>query len=68
MRFRPRHLAPNEFQVALTSGDACCCRKKSARVNKVKVPDNFALGFEEFTTALPNTKRRAAAWPATFAG
>ena len=26
-----------------------------ARANKVKLPDNFALGFEEFTAALPNT-------------
>src|SRR2546423_12808857 len=26
-----------------------------ARSNRVKLPDNFAVGFEEYTTALPKT-------------
>src|SRR4029077_7058770 len=28
---------------------------EKARTNRVKLPDNFALGFEEYTTGLPNT-------------
>ena len=46
-------LAPNEFQSRLRQ--AMLAVSEKARVSKVKVPDNFALGFEEFTTALPNT-------------
>src|ERR1700730_5676857 len=46
-------LAPNEFQSRLRQ--AMLAVSEKARVDKVKVPDNFALGFEEFTTALPNT-------------
>jgi len=46
-------LAPNEFQshlrqVMIQIGD-------KARANKVKLPDNFHLGFDEYTAALPNT-------------
>ena len=46
-------LAPNEFQSRLRQ--AMLAASEKARVNKVKLPDNFALGFQEFTTALPNT-------------
>jgi len=46
-------LAPNEFQSRLRQAMVAVSEK--ARVSKVKIPDNFALGFEEFTTALPNT-------------
>jgi hypothetical protein len=46
-------LAPNEFQTRLRQ--AMLATAEKARANKVKLPDNFALGFEEFTTALPNT-------------
>jgi hypothetical protein len=46
-------LAPNEFQSRLRQ--AMLAVSEKARASKVKVPDNFALGFEEFTTALPNT-------------
>jgi hypothetical protein len=46
-------LAPNEFQTRLRQAMVATFDK--ARANRVKLPDNFALGFEEFTTALPNT-------------
>jgi hypothetical protein len=46
-------LAPNEFQTRLRQAMVSVAEK--ARGNRVKLPDNFALGFEEFTTALPNT-------------
>lgn len=46
-------LAPNEFQSRLRQ--AMLAVSEKARASKVKVPDNFALGFEEFTTRLPNT-------------
>lgn len=46
-------LAPNEFQSRLRQ--AMLSTAEKARANRVKLPDNFALGFEEFTTALPNT-------------
>jgi hypothetical protein len=46
-------LAPNEFQSRLRQ--AMLAVSEKARTSKVKVPDNFALGFEEFTTRLPNT-------------
>jgi hypothetical protein len=46
-------LAPNEFQSRLRQ--AMIAVSEKARANKVKVPDNFGLGFEEFTTRLPNT-------------
>jgi hypothetical protein len=46
-------LAPNEFQSHLRQ--AMLSTAEKARANRVKVPDNFALGFDEFTTALPNT-------------
>jgi hypothetical protein len=46
-------LAPNEFQSRLRQAMVAVAEK--ARANKVRLPDNFALGFEEFTAALPNT-------------
>jgi hypothetical protein len=46
-------LAPNEFQSHLRQ--AMLTTSEKARANKVKLPDNFALGFDEFTSALPNT-------------
>ena len=49
-------LAPNEFQSHLRQ--AMLAASEKARANKVKLPDNFALGFEEFTAALP-TKEAA---------
>ncbi|MEY2541320.1 MAG: hypothetical protein QOI22_922 [Verrucomicrobiota bacterium] len=45
-------LAPNEFQSRLRQAMVASAEK--ARANKVKLPDNFALGFNEFTAALPN--------------
>ena len=49
----PPPLAPNEFQSRLRQSMLAVTEK--ARNNKVKLPDNFALGFEEYTTTLPNT-------------
>jgi hypothetical protein len=46
-------LAPNEFQSRLRQAMVAISDK--ARANRVKLPDNFALGFDEFTAALPNT-------------
>jgi hypothetical protein len=46
-------LAPNEFQTRLRQ--AMLATSDKARVNKVKLPDNFHLGFDEFTAALPDT-------------
>jgi hypothetical protein len=46
-------LKPNEFQMRLRQAMVSVAEK--ARANRVKVPDNFALGFEEFTVGLPNT-------------
>ena len=45
-------LAPNEFQTRLRKAMVASAEK--ARANKVKLPNNFALGFDEFTAALPN--------------
>lgn len=47
-------LAPNEFQTRLRQ--AMVASGEKARANKVKVPNNFALGFEEFTAALPSNE------------
>ncbi len=46
-------MAPNEFQSHLRQAMASTADK--ARANRVKLPENFQLGFDEFTTALPNT-------------
>lgn len=46
-------LAPNEFQSRLRQAMTAVADK--ARTNRVKLPENFALGFDEFTAALPST-------------
>lgn len=46
-------IAPNEFQTRLNQARTALTEK--ARANKVKLPDNFFLGFEEFGGALPDT-------------
>jgi hypothetical protein len=46
-------MAPNEFQSRLRQAMVAVAEK--ARANRVKIPANFALGFDEFTAALPNT-------------
>lgn len=46
-------LAPNEFQAKLNQARAAVTEK--ARAHKVKLPDNFFLGFDEFAGALPDT-------------
>jgi hypothetical protein len=46
-------LAPNEFQSRLRQSMLAIGAK--ARDNRVKLPENFALGFEEYTAALPST-------------
>src|ERR1700693_508704 len=45
-------LAPNEFQSRLRR--AIVNVTERARSNRVKLPENFNLGFEEFTGALPD--------------
>ena len=45
-------LAPNEFQSRLRQ--AILAATERARTNRVKLPENFHLGFDEFTTTLPN--------------
>jgi hypothetical protein len=46
-------LAPNEFQSRLRQ--ATLATVSRAQVNKVKLPDKFQLGFDEFATTMPNT-------------
>jgi len=46
-------LAPNEFQSRLRQAIASTTEK--ARANRVKLPEKFHLGFDEFTTTLPPT-------------
>jgi hypothetical protein len=46
-------IEPNQFQSQLRQAMASVSEK--ARANKVKLPDNFFLGFDEFASALPNT-------------
>lgn len=46
-------LKPNEFQTRLRQ--AMLTTSEKARASRVKLPENFALGFEEFTVGLPNT-------------
>jgi hypothetical protein len=46
-------MAPNEFQARLRQAMAAVVDR--ARANRVKLPDNFYLGFEEFAAALPGT-------------
>ena len=46
-------LAPSEFQTHLRR--AIVSTTEKARSNRVKLPENFHLGFDEFTTTLPST-------------
>ncbi|MDQ6859566.1 MAG: Amuc_1100 family pilus-like protein, partial [Verrucomicrobiota bacterium] len=46
-------MAPNEFQSRLRQ--AMTAIGERARANKVKLPENFFLGFDEFAAALPDT-------------
>ncbi len=46
-------LAPNEFQSHLRQAMNEAAEK--ARANKVKLPDNFQLGFDDYTASLPTT-------------
>ncbi|HKP03297.1 MAG TPA: Amuc_1100 family pilus-like protein [Chthoniobacterales bacterium] len=45
-------MKPNEFQSRLRVAVSAIVQK--ARASKVKLPDKFYLGFEEFAAALPN--------------
>jgi hypothetical protein len=45
-------MAPNEFQSRLRLTMAAVADK--ARANKVRLPERFSLGFDEFTSSLPN--------------
>jgi len=47
----PADLAPNEFQSRLRQ--AMLTTSERARANRVKLPNNFSLGFAEFTASLP---------------
>ncbi|CAN5688625.1 hypothetical protein BH20VER1_BH20VER1_07100 [soil metagenome] len=47
-------MAPNEFQVRLRQAMASVAER--ARANKVTLPENFFLGFDEFAAALPATE------------
>ncbi|HMJ05600.1 MAG TPA: Amuc_1100 family pilus-like protein [Chthoniobacterales bacterium] len=49
----PAEMKPNEFQARLRQAMTSVTEK--ARANKVKLPDNFFLGFDEFVAALPET-------------
>jgi hypothetical protein len=46
-------MAPNEFQARLRQAVTALTEK--ARANRVRLPENFFLGFEEFAAALPDT-------------
>jgi hypothetical protein len=48
----PSPIAPSEFQSHLRL--AMLAISDKARANKVKLPDKFYLGFDEFASALPN--------------
>jgi hypothetical protein len=50
----PSQLAPNEFQSRLLQ--AITAVAENARVNRVKLPTNFKLGFDEFVSNLPKTE------------
>jgi len=49
--------APNEFQSRLRQ--AIVNTTEKARVNRVKLPENFHLGFDEFATTLPSSAAAA---------
>jgi len=50
-------LAPNEFQSRLRQ--AILSTTERARANRVKLPENFYLGFDEFVAALPANEKEA---------
>jgi len=50
-------LAPNEFQSRLRQ--MILHTTERARANRVKLPDNFYLGFDEYTAALPRSDEEA---------
>ncbi|HEX8490879.1 MAG TPA: Amuc_1100 family pilus-like protein [Chthoniobacterales bacterium] len=50
-------LKPNEFQSRLRVAVAASSDK--ARANKVKLPDKFYLGFDEYAAALPTSEESA---------
>lgn len=47
-------MAPNEFQTRLNQAKIAVA--DAARVQRVKLPENFTLGFDEFASALPSTE------------
>lgn len=47
-------MAPNEFQSRLRQ--AVVSLGEKAKANKVKLPDSFFLGFDEFSSTLPDTE------------
>jgi len=47
-------LAPNEFQTKVRQ--AISATKEKARANKVKLPENFFLGADEFAKSLPSAE------------
>lgn len=47
-------MAPNEFQIQLLQVTNAVA--EAARASKVKLPDNFKLGFDEFSSALPKAQ------------
>jgi len=51
-------IAPNEFQSRLRQAIVSITEK--ARTNRVKLPENFRLGFDEFATTLPSSAAAAA--------
>src|SRR5438067_9671362 len=51
-------IAPNEFQSRLRQ--AIVNVTERARANRVKLPENFHLGFDEFATTLPGSGAAAA--------
>ena len=50
-------IAPNEFQSRLRQ--AIVSTTEKARANRVKLPENFRLGFDEFATTLPGSAAAA---------
>ncbi|MBA3544624.1 MAG: hypothetical protein H0T83_09335 [Chthoniobacterales bacterium] len=47
-------LQPNEFQAQLRT--AVTSVSEEAQASKVRLPDNFKLGFDEYATSLPNSE------------
>ena len=47
-------LAPNEFQTKVRQ--AVSATREKARANRVKLPEKFFLGFDEFATSLPSAE------------